>query len=271
MATYAVGDLQGCIDPLYELLENINFDLQKDELWFSGDLVNRGPSSLATLRFAYGMGKAAKVVLGNHDLHLLAIAAGQRSPTRKDTLNDVLEAEDAEELLSWLRHQPLMVHDQKLGYCMVHAGIPPDWSLETALGRAKEVETVLQSADYRDFFAHMYGDTPAGWSEGISGWPRLRVITNYLTRMRFIDAQGQLEFQTKTGTQPAPEGFTPWFAYPEHACRHEKILFGHWASINGITNSHYALALDTGCVWGGELTMMRLEDGQRFSQSCKNH
>lgn len=271
MSTYVVGDLQGCIEPLYKLLNQVEFNPPQDQLWFAGDLVNRGPSSLAVLRFAHDLGKAAQVVLGNHDLHLLAIAAGQRSPSHKDTLEDILNAADSEELLFWLRHQRLMIYDIKLGYSMVHAGIPPAWSIETALTRAKEVETVLQSADYRDFFNHMYGNSPSHYSEDLLGWPRLRVITNYFTRMRFIDPQGQLELETKTEVSSAPEGFAPWFAYPDHACRNEKILFGHWAAINGVTNSPYAIALDTGCVWGGSLTMMRLEDGRQFTQPCQGH
>ena len=268
MATYAVGDIQGCLIPLKRLLEQVDFTPASDRLWITGDLINRGPDSLAALRFVRQLGSSATVVLGNHDLHLLAVAQGERKLNRKDTLAPILSAPDKDQLLDWLRHRPLLHHDADLGYVMTHAGIPPIWSLEEAKARAREVETVLRGGKYVDFLATMYGNEPDTWSDDLSGWDRLRVITNYFTRMRFCSARGQLDLKAKQGLDSAPEGFTAWFKHPGHRCGQQKILFGHWAALEGKTGTDNAIALDTGCVWGKSLTMMRLQDGKRFSTDC---
>lgn len=268
MATYAVGDVQGCLAPLERLLDRVDFDPAKDCLWVAGDLINRGPDSLSSLRFIKQLGDSAQVVLGNHDLHLLAVAHGERTLNRKDTLTAILQAPDKNDLLNWLRRQPLLRHNAELGYVMTHAGIPPIWDLAEAKARAAEVEAVLQSDHYADFFAHMYGNNPDTWSDDLEGWDRLRVITNYFTRMRFCSAEGRLNLEEKQGLDAAPEGFAPWFSHPHHRCGQHKILFGHWAALEGKTGNPNAIALDTGCVWGKSLTMIRLEDGVKFSTRC---
>jgi bis(5'-nucleosyl)-tetraphosphatase (symmetrical) len=268
MSTYAVGDVQGCLAPLKTLLKTVNFDPQQDTLWLTGDLVNRGPESLETLRFIYQLRNSVITVLGNHDLHLLAIAAGVRKASPADTLDEILTAPDAEELLSWLRQQPLLHHDEKLDYCMVHAGIPPQWTLKKAIKRAQEVENVLRSKDYTLFLSTMYGNTPAGWKKGLGDVERWRVITNYFTRMRFCSEQGKLELDTKAGIHCAPKGYAPWFEHLNRKTYHDKIIFGHWAALEGEAYSENTFALDTGCVWGNALTMMRLEDQARFSVKC---
>jgi len=267
MATYALGDIQGCYDQLLQLLERIEFS-QGDQLWVAGDLVNRGPKSLETLRFLKSLGKQVRVVLGNHDLHLLAVHYGKTHLRRSDTLQEILDAPDREELMTWLRHQPLLVVDHELGFAMAHAGIPPAWSLDYALRRSAEVEVVLQSENAETYFANMYGNTPDCWDNSLQSWDRLRVITNYLTRMRFCDAQGKLELKTKGSLDTQPDGYLPWFAHPREATE-LPILFGHWAALEGYASDSNVFALDTGCVWGNQLTAMRLEDKQRFSCSCE--
>ncbi|WP_370981243.1 symmetrical bis(5'-nucleosyl)-tetraphosphatase [Agaribacterium sp. ZY112] len=267
MATYVVGDIQGCLEPLLKLLKKVDFS-EDDVLWCAGDLINRGPDNLATLRFLKELGPRCKVVLGNHDLHLLACWKGQRSPGKKDNFDDVLEAKDADKLLKWLIKQPLIHRDKKLGYAMVHAGIPPQWSLKKALKRAAEVEKVLRSKKAEAFFAHMYGNEPNRWSKDLKGMDRLRVITNYFTRMRFCAEDGSLELESKCAPSTPPKGFAPWFSFKKHRARNKRILFGHWAALLGATNSHNFIGLDTGCVWGGELTMIRLEDSELFCLDC---
>ncbi len=262
MATYAVGDVQGCYDSLQRLLEAAAFDPAADCLWLAGDLVNRGPNSLGALRFVKDLGPSAILVLGNHDLHLLAAAENLRSLQRKDTLDAILKAPDRDELLHWLRQRPLLHYD--LGYTMSHAGLPPMWTLDQAKACAREVETVLQGPDYSEFLANMYGNEPDTWSEQLTGMMRLRVITNYFTRMRFCDPQGRLDLKAKEGLETAPKGFLPWFQQP-HRDLQQPVLFGHWAALRGHTGQPKAIALDTGCVWGGPLTMLRLEDTQYFS------
>ncbi|GGO86404.1 bis(5'-nucleosyl)-tetraphosphatase, symmetrical [Marinobacterium nitratireducens] len=266
MATYAIGDIQGCYDQLQELLDQIGF-CDSDRLWLAGDLVNRGPKSLETLRFVKSLGDRAQVVLGNHDLHLLAIHYGVTRPRRSDTLNEILEAPDRDELMHWLRLQPLLVHDPELDYVMVHAGIPPAWSLKKACKRAQEVEQVLRSTLAREFFQQMYGNEPDHWYPGLEGWARLRVITNYLTRMRFCDDNGRLDFSAKGGLETQPPGFRPWYAHKRRADE-ARIIFGHWAALEGGASDHRLFSLDTGCVWGNRLTAMRLEDQAFFSCDC---
>ncbi|WP_207063626.1 symmetrical bis(5'-nucleosyl)-tetraphosphatase [Motiliproteus sp. SC1-56] len=266
MATYAIGDLQGCYRELRRLLDHVRFS-DADRLWLCGDLVNRGPQSLEVLRFVRSLGERATVVLGNHDLHLLAVAWRGEKKNRKDTLDGILTAPDRDELLHWLRHQPLFHHDAECGYAMAHAGVPPAWTLEQAGDYAAEVETVLRARDealLRDYFGHMYGNEPARWDDSLDGWPRLRLITNYLTRMRFCDADSTLELTTKTGPQAPPPGFAPWYSLTGRRDPGTRLLFGHWASLEGRASAAGVYALDTGCVWGGPLTALRLEDQARF-------
>ena len=268
MATWAIGDVQGCNAPLQALLEHCAFDPARDRLWFVGDLVNRGPDSLAVLRFVMGLGERAVTVLGNHDLHLLAVASGVRKASRKDTLLAVLEAPDREEILHWLRHRPLAYRENGVPHLMVHAGVPPQWSAEDTLARAAEVEAALRGPQWTEFLGHMYGDHPDIWSDALDGFERLRVITNYLTRMRFCTAEGHLDIANKGGPASANTGFAPWFSHTHRAAAATPIVFGHWAALEGKADTANALALDTGCVWGARLRAMRLEDGALVHCDC---
>ncbi|WP_461535807.1 symmetrical bis(5'-nucleosyl)-tetraphosphatase [Spongorhabdus nitratireducens] len=261
----AVGDIQGCFSTLEKLLREVNFNSGQDQLWVCGDLVNRGPENLETLRFLKSLGKRCVSVLGNHDLHLLAIAMGGHNLKRHDTIDDILDAPDRETLLKWLRKRPLLHYCPKLDTAMVHAGIPPIWDLSKALRRSAEVEAMLQSDEHLSFFAdHMYGNLPAVWSKDLRGWPRLRMITNYFTRMRFCNAEGRLDLGTKSGPGTQPEGYAPWFEFPNQLGKTE-VVFGHWAALMGETRHKRIHALDTGCVWGSALTCMDIESGERFS------
>lgn len=269
MATYAIGDIQGCFEPLQELLQKIDFNSKQDTLWFTGDLVNRGPHSLETLRFVKALGKAAITVLGNHDLHLLAVSEGhQKFQHDSDTLRPLLQAEDRDELLHWLRQQPLLHHDADVNMSMVHAGLPPQWDLSQAQAAAVEVETVLRSQDYLDFFNHMYGNLPEIWDENLQGHARLRFIVNCFTRLRFCTEQGKLSLSAKGEPGTQPKGLIPWFQVPNRLSRDNTILFGHWSTL-GLHREDNVVALDTGCLWGGELTALRLEDRKVFSLSCE--
>jgi len=268
MAIYAVGDIQGCYEPLRRLLDLVNFDPSADRLWAVGDLVNRGPDSLKVLRFLKSLGPQFTAVLGNHDLHLLALKQGIKNPAKAPTLLQILDAADCDELLSWLKRWPL-AHAEKVNdrsYVMVHAGIPPNWSIDQTLDRAAVVATVLDSEQSTEFLTAMYGDLPNQWHDQLQGYERLRLITNSLTRMRFCNASGELELATKTGTDTAPIGYQPWFEFPRTDACETQILFGHWAALDGDTGATTTIhALDTGCVWGKQLTMMRLEDQQLYS------
>lgn len=266
MATYAIGDVHGCYKSLQQLLQEISFNPQQDKLWFVGDLVNRGKNSLDVLRLVSDLGSSGVVVLGNHDLHLLAIHAGKRKQRSSDTLSELLNAPDADELCTWLRQQPLLHRDKELGYTMTHAGIPAIWSLKRARKYASEVERHLRDPKrYKKFLSRMYGDDPSVWTPALKGSARRRLITNYFTRMRFCMPDSTLEFRSKHEASKAPQGFKPWYAYPSKAAKKSKLLFGHWAALNGKTKVDDIYCLDTGCVWGGKLTAMRLEDGQKFS------
>jgi bis(5'-nucleosyl)-tetraphosphatase (symmetrical) len=265
MSIYAIGDIQGCYEPLQRLLDLIHFDPQQDQLWLAGDLVNRGPQSLQVLRWAKSLGPAAITVLGNHDLHLLARYYGSERKSRNDTLDDILAADDCAELMLWLRQRPLLHFDEAHNWCMVHAGIPPQWNISKAQRLAAEVETVLQSAHPEDFLQTMYGNKPDHWKKGLSQTDRWRLIVNYLTRMRFIDERGYLDLESKEGLDTAPPGFAPWFDAAERKASSTRLIFGHWAALNGDVHRDNLYALDTGCVWGGSLTAMRLEDQQRFA------
>lgn len=268
MATYAIGDVQGCFDCLQHLLDIVRFDPATDRLWFAGDLVNRGPDSLGVLRFVSRLGERAVSVLGNHDLHLLAVADGVRKPTRKDSLNAVLEAPDREALLGWLRQRPLIHQEPDHPHLLVHAGIPPQWDTSRAASLAREVERVLRGPDYSGFLHHMYGNVPDIWEDSLQGFERLRVITNYLTRMRFCSATGQLDLDNKGPPADANPGFAPWFTYPGKRSAAVPIVFGHWATLEGNAQVPGIHALDTGCVWGGRLTALRLDDGRLFHYAC---
>lgn len=264
MTTYAVGDVQGCFENLRDLLNDVGFDPARDELWSVGDLVNRGPDSLATLRYFRDLGSRARIVLGNHDLHLLAIIFGGHGPSKSDTLDEVLNAPDCLELAHWLKAQPLLHATDE--YVMTHAGIPHIWDLQRAKNLALEVEAELQGKNYAQYFKKMYGNTPAVWDNALTGMDRHRLITNYFTRMRFIDPHGTLDFTRKGGTTDAPEGFAPWFSFEPKVDTTQ--IFGHWAAIDGVTERADCIGLDTGCVWGRSLTLLRLDDGARLSRAC---
>ena len=261
MAIYAIGDVQGCDRELQQLLEKIAFQPQTDELWFVGDLVNRGPDSLAVLRRVKAMGDAAVVVLGNHDLHLLAVAAGVGKLHPSDTLDDILRAPDRDELLDWLRQRPLLHHAQ--GYTMVHAGLLPSWTIPQAAQLAREVEVQLRGANVAGFFEQMYGNQPNAWHDDLQGHKRWRVIVNALTRMRVCSPQGEMEFKFKGELPDVPAGYLPWFAVPQRVNQADTVIFGHWSAL-GLYLQHNVIALDTGCLWGGKLTAIRLHDRQLF-------
>jgi bis(5'-nucleosyl)-tetraphosphatase (symmetrical) len=266
MATYAIGDVQGCADALRQLLAAFGFERARDRLWFVGDLVNRGPDSLEVLRLVKDLGERAVTVLGNHDFHLLAVASGQARQHRSDTLNEVLAAPDRDELLSWLRQQP-MLHVEG-NWAMVHAGLLPQWGIATARALAQEVEAALRGADWRAFLAQLYGDMPDTWSEDLRGADRLRVIVNAMARMRFCTAEGRIELRTKGESANAPRGFFPWFDAPGRASCDHTLVCGHWSTL-GLKLRPDLLALDSGCVWGGQLSAVRLEDRKLFQVPCK--
>jgi bis(5'-nucleosyl)-tetraphosphatase (symmetrical) len=270
LAVYAVGDVQGCNGALQTLLEQVQFDPACDELWLVGDLVNRGPDSLGVLRFVRSLGSRATLVLGNHDLHLLAVAEGVRALRGADTLRPVLDAPDGGELIAWLRHQPLLHTDLALGYCMVHAGIPPHWDLATATALAREAERWLKTSGCAELVPNEVPELTELTPE-LSPPQRARVIVSYLTRMRVCSADGRMDLAYKGPAQHAPAGFLPWFAHPERKTRDDRILFGHWAALQGQTGVENVFALDTGCVWGRALTMLRLSDRLEFDCPCGEH
>jgi bis(5'-nucleosyl)-tetraphosphatase (symmetrical) len=253
MATYAIGDVQGCYDELQALIARIGFDETRDRLWFVGDLVNRGPKSLDVLRFVRSLEKRTITVLGNHDLHLITQFEGIEKKRKDDTLTDVLSAPDAKELVAWLRARPLM-HVER-GWAMVHAGLLPQWTIDFAVALGKEVQDALAAPNYRDFLANMYGTKPRAWGDSLAGWDRLRVIVNAMTRMRFCKPDGEMDFHT-TGKKP-PAGFLPWHETRKGPER--QIVFGHWSTAGLQLNDRVA-GIDTGCIWGGPLSALRLED-----------
>ena len=267
MAIYAVGDIQGCYNELQQMLEQIRFDPAQDKLWLVGDLVNRGPDSLQVLRLVKSLGDSAITVLGNHDLHLLAVAEGAAELHRTDTLDEILSAPDRDELLFWLRQQN-MLHAEG-DYVLVHAGLLPQWSVKQAVGLAREVESALRGDDYATFFARMYGNAPHNWDDDLGGYKRLRIITNAFTRMRICTLQGEMEFRFKGEVEKIPEGYMPWFEVPQRKSRKATVIFGHWSAL-GLKVLPNVIALDTGCLWGGPMTAIRLEDRQLFQVSCKN-
>lgn len=266
MATYVVGDLQGCFDELQNLLEQVHFDPACDQLWLTGDLVARGPRSLDCLRLVRDLGPAARTVLGNHDLHLLAIDAGIASAKARDYLQPVLDAPDRSELMHWLRHQPLLLTHPEFGFVMAHAGISPQWDLTTAQQCAAEVEHALQQDDYPTLLRAMYGDQPDRWSESLRGMERLRYSINALTRMRYCHPDGRLDMYCKLAPMEAPGELQPWYRLPNSLLARHRVVFGHWAALIGVTEQPAVYALDTGCVWGNYLTLLRWDDQRYFTQ-----
>jgi bis(5'-nucleosyl)-tetraphosphatase (symmetrical) len=266
MSIYLVGDIQGCYAPLQRALEQVHFDEQRDELWSVGDMINRGPENLAVVRFLQSLGASFRCVLGNHDLHFLAVALGAKKAKRQDTLDDLLQAPDRDAIVEWFRHQPLAFFLKNT--LVVHAGVPPDWTLTQTLSRGQEVETALQSAEVGDFLRNMYGETPRRFDESLTGWARVRAITNALTRIRFCTDSGVLDFDNKLGPESAAHGTLPWYAHPARQTSDVPIAFGHWANLDGKANTKNVFALDTGCVWGRTLTLLRLEDQVLFSCAC---
>jgi bis(5'-nucleosyl)-tetraphosphatase (symmetrical) len=255
MTIYAIGDVQGCYDALRRLLDVIEFNPEHDQLWFAGDLVNRGPQSLETLRFVKSLGEAAKVVLGNHDLHLIASTTLARPPNKKDTWGDLLAAADCDELIHWLRHQKLFYY--QAGFAVLHAGLPPQWDLAMALKMAAGLERVIQSDDHPIFFKNMYGNKPTVWYDGMSLEEQLRFAVNCFTRLRYCTRNGILDFSQKGPPGSQPTGLLPWFAVPERKSQDLRIIFGHWSSL-GFYQGYNCHAIDTGCVWGGQLTALKL-------------
>ena len=270
MSVYAIGDIQGCLGALECLLDRISFNPDRDRLLLVGDLVARGPDSLGTLRLLYRLRQRIDAVLGNHDLHLLALAHGREPKKNKDQdLLPILQAPDSGELLEWLRHLPLLHEEPDFNAVMTHAGLPPLWSLAQARERAAEVAEVLRRGDRQQFFDNMYGNEPAGWDDALEGPTRWRVITNHFTRMRFVNQAGELELATKGEADAPPPGFFPWFEHPRRVVREQRILFGHWAALAGQVADPMVEALDRGCVWGGQLAALRLNDLSWFSCDCR--
>ncbi|MEY4765172.1 MAG: hypothetical protein RI907_1845 [Pseudomonadota bacterium] len=260
---YFLGDVQGCCGPLQAMLDKLGFSPSRDHLFVLGDLVNRGPGSLASLKLLRDLEGAATCLLGNHDLHLLAVAHGVRQPHRSDTLDDILQAPDREDWLAWLRRQKLAAHAH--GWLMVHAGVLPDWDVAQTLALAGEVEAMLQGDDLAHFLPQMYGNLPARWDDALQGADRWRCVVNALTRLRFCSADGEMEFATKDSAGQAPAGFMPWFEVPGRRTATARVAFGHWSTL-GLINRPELLALDTGCIWGGQLTAVRVEDSPGAEQ-----
>jgi bis(5'-nucleosyl)-tetraphosphatase (symmetrical) len=271
MARYAIGDIQGCCDELKALLERCNYSADRDQLWFVGDLVNRGPQSLETLRFVRALGANATVVLGNHDLHLLALAYGSKRKQKDgDTLAEILDAPDRDQLLEWLSGRPLAVFDEPRGDFLVHAGLVPGWTPRQAAKYAREVEAVLRQ-DARTLFDAMYGNKPDRWNESLRGMDRLRFIINVFTRMRYCQADGTVDLKMKDAPGDQPDGFYPWFDTPGRASSDVRVICGHWSTL-GLVRRKDLLALDTGCVWGGALTAVNLDAQDAPVQlACRSH
>ncbi|MDI9818054.1 MULTISPECIES: symmetrical bis(5'-nucleosyl)-tetraphosphatase [unclassified Legionella] len=266
MSDYAIGDVQGCYEPLQRLLEHIDFDEKRDRLWFVGDLVNRGPQSLEVLRFVKNLPLTPRITLGNHDLHLLnKLFAAHPKENQDDSLQLILAADDREELGHWLRKQAILIHDDALNILICHAGIAPVWDLAQAKHLAHELEMVLAGNDYQHFLTQMYGNQPDCWSDDLLGIERLRVITNYFTRMRFCDANGCLLLGYKGTIKEAPVNHLPWYAVPQRKPIDVDVVFGHWAALEGRVPDPKLYPIDTGCLWGGTLTALRLQDRRRFS------
>lgn len=267
MSTYVIGDIQGCLQSLKQLLTTVGFDQKVDTLWFAGDLINRGPESLETLRYVKALGVSAKCVLGNHDLHLLAIYSGHREEHHKDTLSEILKTPDIGELIEWLRQQPMMLHSKEHNAVLTHAGIPPDWDLDTAQKEAHAVEFHLRSHDYKDMFACMYGNKPSRWKPHRERKKRLRFAINCFTRMRFYTDDGKLDFDEKGQPGNQASNLQPWYEIPNKLDPETRIIFGHWSTVGTIANPNI-IGIDTGCVWGGTLTAYQLETNTYHAVDC---
>ena len=271
MATYVIGDLQGCFDELQGLLKQIDYQPELDQLWFVGDIVNRGPKSLECLRFVKALQESGRgaIVLGNHDLHLLASYAGlEKFQSKSDTLHAILEAEDVDDLINWLRHQPLMISHPVYDAVMVHAGIPPQWTINDAQTYAKEVEPHLQSADWQNFITqNLFGSEPDEWDDALTGWNRIRYIVNAFTRMRYCDNRGKLEFKLKSAPESTTGPFQPWFVHGNRKNKTQEIFFGHWSTL-GAMDAYSIHSTDTGCLWGGKLSAYCIESKQRHAFNC---
>ncbi len=259
MATYAIGDVQGCYDELKSLLKKIKFNSDCDQLWFCGDIINRGPKSLDTLHFIRSLEDSAITVLGNHDLHFLATAYLHNKPGRHDTFTDILQASDLPDILEWLRQRPLIHHQENIA--LLHAGIHPDWSIQKALALANEVEILLQGDNHLDFYKHMYGDKPSNWQETLSSWPRYRFITNTFTRLRYCDTAGKQSLNAKGPPGSQADGLLPWYEVPNRKTKDDVIIFGHWSTLPqaGVSAINNTYAIDSACLWGGALTALRID------------
>ena len=271
MAIYAVGDIQGCFDQLEALLSHVGFQRGSDRLWCVGDLVNRGPQSLQVLRFVSELGPDARIVLGNHELNLVAIAAGVRELRPQDTVQDVLDATDGPQLIEWLSEQPLLYREPGIPYTMVHAGLAPQWDVDAAATLADEVHEALTGGKRAGFLSHMYGNQPDRWVDSLDGWQRLRFITNALTRIRYVDGDGRLNLTEAGPPGSQPDSLEPWYESKTRSSRGQPIVFGHWASLQSeqaLDPVHGVFHLDTGCVWGRALTALRLDDERYFSIPC---
>lgn len=267
MAIYAIGDVQGCYEPLRRLLDLVKFEPDQDQLWLAGDLVNRGPHSLETLRFVKGLGDSAITVLGNHDLHLIATVVSLGKTGRKDTLGPILRASDCDELIDWLRHQRLFHHDQ--GFCMLHAGLPPQWDFALTLEMARETERAIQDDDHPRFFRSMYGNKPTLWQDDLSRTEKLRFAVNCFSRLRYCTVDGELDFSHKGAPGSQPSHLLPWYAVPGRKTRELKIIFGHWSTL-GFYQGDNVFGIDTGCLWGGQLTALKLDPvPMRVSLDCE--
>jgi len=256
MSTYAIGDVQGCFTQLKDLLKKLDFKSDKDKLWFAGDIINRGPKSLKTIRFIKSLEENAITVLGNHDLHLLAVANGHRKQGKKDTIQEILDATDSQSILDWLIQRPLLHYQSKHHVCMSHAGLFPDWTIDQALSYASEVEDILTGYKSHEFFHHMYGDKPSKWSTKLSGWDRLRFITNAFTRMRYLRTDMKLSLKEKGAPGKQSDNIKPWFEF-NRPDNNLNIVFGHWSTLKNPKIDHLH-PLDTGCLWGGELTALKI-------------
>jgi bis(5'-nucleosyl)-tetraphosphatase (symmetrical) len=268
VAIYAIGDVQGCFDELEALLRLIRFHRARDQLWFVGDLVNRGPKSLQVLRFVVDLGSDARIVLGNHDLNLIAIAAGVRKLRPKDTVQEVLDAPDGDELVEWLTGQPIFLREAGIPFAMVHAGVAPQWDVADAATHASEVQAVLTGEKRTHFLSQMYGNKPDRWNKALDGWERLRFITNALTRIRYVGSGGRLNLTESATPGRQSDSLIPWFESKKRRSLGEPIIFGHWATLQierKLDPVHRVYHLDTGCVWGGRLTALRLDDERYFS------
>ncbi len=268
MSTYVIGDIQGCFDELQQLLEKISFNTVTDSLIFAGDLVNRGPKSLQVLRFVKSLGRSADSVLGNHDLHLLAMAYNNHSHASGKSLDAILNAPDRIELIEWLRHRPVMINLPENEVSIIHAGLPPQWSLKNAISYAGELEKRIQSKKAEGFFRQMYGNKPVKWRNDLSGMKRLRFITNCFTRLRYCSPKGELCLNEKSRPREGNKNLLPWFDVSGRKTAGDRILFGHWSTL-GLVNRNNAWCLDTGCLWGGSLTALRVEDMQIFQLACQ--